>query len=144
MKNKQGVTLIVLLTALTVMLVIISSATVIGVDSINSANFEEYKGSIGRVKDNVNQYYLENGVLPITKEIVSATSLEGSFLNAINNNSDENNKLYVIDISLLKNDTIRAGKGSVFNKDVYVVSENTNNIYYLKGFKYKGKIIYDN
>ena len=38
--------------------------------------------------------------------------------------------------------TIKSGKSSVADRDVYVVATNTNNVYYLKGFKYKGKVYY--
>lgn len=29
-------------------------------------------------------------------------------------------------------------------KDVFLVTENTNNVYYLKGFKYRGKVYFNN
>lgn len=144
MDSKKGITLVILLVALTVMVVIISTSTIIGINSVNSANFEEFKCALNRVSDNVNEYILSNKKLPITNEVVSGVSISDEFLNNVNENSDENNKLYVVDINLLNNDTIRNGRGSVLNKDVYVVSENTNNIYYLKGFKYKGKMFYGN
>jgi type II secretory pathway pseudopilin PulG len=144
MANKSGITLIILLTAIVVMIIIITSASVIGAGAITAANFEEYKASLSRVQDNINLYYIANGTLPITNEIVSGSSLGTDFYNNVAANGDENNRLYVVDISLVKNDTIRKGIGTVVNKDVFLVSENSHNIYYLRGFKFKGQVIYGN
>jgi|GEM_PF-1816654 len=144
MTNKSGITLLVVVTATVVMMIIITSASVIGAGSIAAANFEEYKASLSRVQDNINLYYLENEKLPVTNEVVSGNSLGEEFYNNIIDNADENNKLYVINVALLKNDTIRKGMGTVANKDVYLVAENTHNIYYLSGSKYKGQVLYGN
>jgi hypothetical protein len=144
MASKRGVTLIVVVTAAVIMMLIITSASVVGAGAIAGANFEEYKSSVSRVQDNVNTYYLENNKLPIKNEVVASNSLGQDFYNNITKNADENNRLYVVDISLLQNDTIRKGMGSVADKDVFLVAENTHNIYYLKGFKYKGQVLYGN
>ena len=142
MKNKSGVTLLVVIIASIVMMIIITSASVIGAGAIAGANFEEYKTNLNRIQDNVNVYYLDNDKLPITNEVVSANSLGTDFYNNVIDNLDENNKLYVVDVSLFKNDTIKYGMGTVVNKDVFLVAENTHNVYYLKGSKYKGQTLY--
>lgn len=144
MGNKRGITLIILITASVIMMIIITSASVIGAGSISSANFEEYKASLSRVQDNVNVYYLDNKTLPITNEVVSNNSLGTEFYNNIVQNADENNRLFVINASLLNNDTIKKGKGNVADKDVFLVAENSHNVYYLKGYKYKGQVYYGN
>lgn len=144
MNKKSGVTLIIVVTAAIVMMIIITSASVIGAGSIASANFEEYKASLSRVQDNINVYYLENETLPITNEIVSGNSLGTDFYNNIVQNADENNRLFVVNVSLLKNDTIRKGVGTIINKDVFLVAENSHNVYYLNGFNYRGQVFYGN
>lgn len=121
MNNKSGVTLLILVIAITVMFVIISSASVIGFESITGANFEEYKAMISRVSDNVNSYYLDNGKLPVTNEIVSGNSLGTTFYNNLIDNSDENNNLYVLDVSLLNNANIKNGVRK-FSKQRYIFS----------------------
>lgn len=144
MSKKSGITLIIMVTAVLVMMIIITSASVIGAGSIASANFEEYKASLSRVQDNINVYYLDNNTLPITNEIVDGNSLGQDFYNNIIKNADENNRLYVVNVSLLGNDTIRKGIGTVANKDVFLVAENSHNLYYLKGFNYRGQVVYGN
>lgn len=144
MSRKSGVTLLVIIMSLVVMMIIITSASVVGSNSITQANFEEYKSSLSRVEDNINSYYLENGKLPITNEVVSATSLGKDFYNNVVENKDDNNKLFIVNISLLQNDTLKKGYGTVIDKDVFLVAENSHNIYYLKGFKFRGQTIYGN
>lgn len=144
MNNKRGVTLLVVLTATIVMLIIMTSAAVIGAGAISSANLEEYKNGISRVQDNINEYYLEVGSLPVLNEVVAPNSLGSDFYEAVALNSDENNKLYVVNVALLSNDTIRNGRGTLKNQDVYLVAENTHNVYYVGGFSNRGKIYYSN
>ena len=144
MKNKSGVTLIVIMVSILVMFTIISSASVIDFESITTANFEEYKSSISRVADNVNSYFLDNNVLPVTNEIVSGSSLGDNFYNNLIKNADENNNLFVVDVSLLNNYSIKKGRGTLIDKDIYLVAANTNNVYYLSGFKYKGITYFTN
>jgi hypothetical protein len=139
---KSGVTLLVLVVAISVMFVIISSASVIGTNSINQANYEEYKSMIKRVSDDINSYYLTNNELPINNEIVSVDSLGMDFSNNVKNNNDENDTFYIVNIDKLNNQTITNGRGTLQNKDVFLIAKNSNNLYYLKGFRFNDKINY--
>ena len=140
MKSKKGISMVVLLVAVFIMIVLVSSAIVLGSRSITTANFEEYQSEISRVSDLVNIYKIENGSLPITGEVLDPKSISYDFINEANMAGDEFNKLFVIDMKLLNNTTINIGNGNAQNKDAFVVSENTNNIYYIKGFKFAGKV----
>ncbi len=139
---RKGLSLSTLVIAITVMLILVSSVSVIGSSAINSANFEEYKSQIERVSDEVNIYSNENGSLPVTNQSIAINSLGNDFLEQVKENGDLTNKFYVIDISKLDDYNIKKGKGTVENKDVFLVCDNTNNVYYLKGFKYRGKIYF--
>ena len=124
------------------MMILIASVSVIGSSAINSANFEEYKSEIERVANEVNLYITENDTLPTTNEVISINTLESEFLNSLNENNDISNKLYVVDISKLNDYNLEKGKGTVSDKDVFVVAEDSNNVYYLKGFRYRGKVYF--
>ena len=139
---KKGVSLTTVVIAITVMMILIASVSVIGSSAINSANFEEYKSEIERVANEVNLYITENDTLPTTNEVISINSLESEFLNSLNENNDISNKLYVVDISKLNDYNLEKGKGTVSDKDVFVVAEDSNNVYYLKGFRYRGKVYF--
>lgn len=141
---KKGLSLSTVVIAISIMLILISSVSVIGSSTITSANFEEYKSSIDRVADEVNIYVTDNGTLPVTNEVIAINSLGQDFLNQVKENGDLANKFYLVDISKLNDYNIKKGRGNVENKDVFLVTENTNNVYYLKGFKYRGKVYFNN
>ena len=52
---KKGVTLLVVILAISIMLILISTASVIGSKSIITANFEEYNLVLQIVSDEVNE-----------------------------------------------------------------------------------------
>ena len=140
---KKGISMVTVLIAVSVMMILVSSVSVIGSSAISSANFEEYKSKVERVADEINIYINENGTLPITNQIVSINSLGGDFLEAVKEKNDLSNKFYVVDISKLNDYSIENGKGNLNDKDVFLIAENSNNVYYLKGFKYKGKVYFN-
>lgn len=141
---KKGLSLSTVVIAISIMLILVSSVSVIGSSAITSANFEEYKSNIDRVSDEVNIYVTDNGTLPVTNEVIAINSLGQDFLNQVKENEDLANKFYLVDISKLNDYNIKKGRGNVENKDVFLVTENTNNVYYLKGFKYRGKVYFNN
>lgn len=141
---KKGLSLSTVVIAISIMLILVSSVSVIGSSAITSANFEEYKSNIDRVSDEVNIYVTDNGTLPVTNEVIAINSLGQEFLNQVKENGDLANKFYLVDISKLNDYNIKKGRGNVENKDVFLVTENTNNVYYLKGFKYRGKVYFNN
>ena len=141
---KKGLSLSTVVIAISIMLILVSSVSVIGSSAITYANFEEYKSNIDRVSDEVNIYVTDNGTLPVTNEVIAINSLGQDFLNQVKENGDLANKFYLVDISKLNDYNIKKGRGNVENKDVFLVTENTNNVYYLKGFKYRGKVYFNN
>jgi hypothetical protein len=141
---KKGLSLSTVVIAISIMLILVSSVSVIGSSAITSANFEEYKSNIDRVSDEVNIYVTDNGTLPATNEVIAINSLGQDFLNQVKENGDLANKFYLVDTSKLNDYNIKKGRGNVENKDVFLVTENTNNVYYLKGFKYRGKVYFNN
>lgn len=141
---KKGLSLSTVVIAISIMLILVSSVSVIGSSAISSANFEEYKSTIDRIADEVNIYITDNGNLPVTNEVIAINSLGKDFLNQVKENGDLANKFYIVDISKLNDYSVKKGKGNVENKDVFLVTENTNNVYYLKGFKYRGKVYFNN
>lgn len=139
---KKGISMLILVVAISVMALLITSTIIVGSSSIKTAQYEEFLSQLSRVSDSLNDYVLDNFKLPSTGEVVSAKSLGNEFLEEVISKNDIQNKLYVIDVSLLNDATIKKGRGNMSNKDLFVVAENTNNIYYIKGFKYKGKIYF--
>lgn len=139
---KKGVSLVTAIIAVSIMMILVSSVCVIGSSAISSANFEEYKSQIERVADEINIYINEKDILPVTNQNVSIDSLGQDFLNEVKEKNDLSNKFYIVDVSKLADYSIKKGKGNLNNKDIFLLAENTNNVYYLKGFKYRGKVYF--
>ena len=139
---KRGITITVLTATVVIMFILIGAATTVGISSIKTAAYEEFISKITRVSDSVNEYYLENNELPITSEIVSKEGLEESLREKIEINGDTSNNLFVIDMRKINVENVNLGKGTINNLDVFLVAENTHNVYYLKGVEYKGVVCY--
>ena len=54
---KKGITLTIAVMAVTIMLILITSSTVIGGSAISAANFEKLNSMLTRTSDNINEYY---------------------------------------------------------------------------------------
>lgn len=134
---KKGVTLSIVLVAIVIMLILISSATVVGTTAIATANFEEFKGMVTRLSNNVNEYYLKNKELPVKNEVIATNSLSQEFQAELEKKGDLNKKMFVVDMSKINDATITIGRSSSSSEDIFLVAEESQNIYYLKGHEYK-------
>lgn len=141
MERKRGVTTPVITLAVVIMFIILTTATVVGSRNIDTVNYEEFKSQLGRVSDCVNEYYLANEELPTQGEIVAKANLPEALTNELTANGDLNNDLYIIDMSKLDINNVTRGKGTIDDRDLFLVAEGSNNIYYYKGYKFR-KIMY--
>lgn len=135
---KKGITVSILAITIVLMFVIITTATVVGTRAIQTATYEEFLSKIQRVSNDVNEYVIKNKQIPTTNEIVAKEGLPVGLIAKINENNDATNNLFVIDMTKLRTESVNLGVGTIQDMDVFIVAENTNNVYYLKGIKYKG------
>lgn len=142
MERKRGVTTAVISLAVVIMFIILTTATVVGSRNIDTVNYEEFKSQLGRVSDTVNEYYLTNDELPTSGEIVAKANLPEALTNELTANGDLNNELYIIDMSKLDINNVTRGNGTVDDRDLFLVAENSNNIYYYKGYKFRNTMYY--
>lgn len=139
---KRGITISTLVLTVILMFILITTATVVGARAIQTASYEEFLSKVTRVADDVNKYVVDNKTLPTTAEIISKEGLPNELKAEIKNNGDDYNNLFVIDMTKLNVENVNIGSGNVQDMDVFVVAENTNNVYYLKGIKYRGATYY--
>ena len=135
---KRGITTSTIILAVVIMFILVTSTAVIGSNAIRTVNYEEYMSKLKRVSDAVNEYETKNDELPITGEAISKTDLDTDFTAELTENGDIDSDLFVIDMDELKISGVAIGKGTIENKNVFVVSESTGNVYYYKGYAYKG------
>lgn len=140
---KRGITLSIMAIAVAIMFIVIGTATVIGTNTMKAASYEEYISKLKRVEDEVNFYIESEGTLPITGEILSKDGCKLEFINALNANGDSQNDLYIIDMNKLNVVSVNIGFGTIDDNDIFLITANTNNIYYYGGFKYDGKTIFN-
>ena len=137
---KRGITVSVLVITVVLMFILVTTSTVVGIRSIQTASYEEFTSKMIRVSNDVNKYVVDNKALPTTQEIISKEGLSDALKAELNENNDATNNLFVIDMKKLRTESVNIGKGSVADMDIFVVAENTNNVYYLKGIEYRGQI----
>lgn len=138
---KKGVTMSVILIAVVIMLILVSSATVVGTTSMATANYEDFKSTISRLSNDVNEYYIKNNTLPIKNEVIDTNTLNESFKEELEKKGDLNRKLFIIDMTKINDATITIGRGASTSEDIFLVADDSHNIYYLKGHEFK-KVIY--
>ena len=142
MNKKRGVTIVVIALAVVIMFIILTTATIVGSRNIDTVNYEEFMSQLSRVSDSVNEYIVKNEEIPTTYEVVAKVGLTENLRNEITQNGDLNNNLYVIDMTKLNVNNVSKGNGNVSDRDVFLVAENTNNVYYYKGYKFRGTVYY--
>ena len=134
---KKGITVSTLSIAVVIMLILVSTSSVAGIRAINTATYEEFKSKLSRIADDVNIYVKSNGTLPVKNEIVSQAGMNDKLKTLLVKNGDGSNRLYVLDLEKLSTESINLGRGTTENMDVFLVAENSNNVYYLKGYNYR-------
>ena len=100
-------------------------------------NYNYMCADIELLKNKVLAYYNENGSAPVTGTAFNAKSTIGSQAS-----SRDNDNYYVIDLAKLYNVTLNYGGGTIGNGDVYIVNEQSLEVYYLKGVDYEGITYY--
>ena len=143
LKNNNGVTIVAL--SVTILIIIMISSTLIynSHKGISTRTLNNMYNDIELLKHKVSTYYVKYGTLPVLQ--VAYTDIS----NIKNINVNDNDMYYVIDLSLLPNLTLNYGKGfnsvketNLLNKDVYIINEQSHNIYYPAGINYDDIMYY--
>ena len=83
-------------------------------------------------------YYNEKGTLPVKGDpIADVKSTLGAQAS-----SRDNDIYYQIDVSQLYNITLNYGGGNISNRNIYIINEQSHEIYYYKGTEYQGTTYY--
>lgn len=144
--NKKGITISVLMIAVTLMGILAGVAIIYGTSSINSANRNKFESTIEIVEENVDLYYEREKEYPVINQngqsfMVGTNSLPKDFKDELSKNGDIVEFLEGIDITKLKIPSIEIGKLAK-DTDVFLLNRETGNVYYMKGIKVKGRRIY--
>lgn len=135
LRQNRGITLVTLMLAIVIML-IISSILIYNASTVtNTKALNSMYNDINILRNKIQAYYIKHQEIPIIKE--EYTNVES--IKYINQN--DNDKYYVIDLEALENVNLNYGKDYLNYKqqanseltDIYIINEQSHNIYYIKG-----------
>ncbi len=153
LKQNLGISLIVLIVTIALIL-ILSGAIILSINvSVQNANLSRFANDLANLQDSVKSMYILDNVLPVvnseevlTKEdvlnLVSAKNKEAFELEITNNGESENVTFNQISLEKAGADMIQVGSGKNGQDDIYVVSNNSLKVYYLKGQLYRKKMYF--
>lgn len=132
MRNERGIT-VVSLVAIVVILLILTTTIVININTGEDyANYRKMCADIDTLKDRILIYYNNYGEIPKTDIKINARSISEA--------AGETGDFYTVDLGKLSNLTLNYGTGEGDN--VYIINENSLNIYYLHGIEYEGNVVH--
>ena len=147
-KSKTGITLITLVVAVSIMIIISSLLIYNARTGIKVRNYRMMQNDIELLNDKVEAYYVKYSALPISIKYNVSTLPFESMLNP----NDSSDGYYVLDLKAFEGLTLNYGvdfdkvtEATVadFN-DIYIINEQSHQIYYARGIELDGIIYYTN
>ena len=137
-KDKRGITLVALVITITIMGIILGIA-ISNIDiGADIRNYNNMCADIELLEAKVRDYYNNHRDIPKAGEAISG--VKGILDEQANSKDNEN--YFQIDLSQIINVTLNYGGGDVSNRDIYIINEQSHEIYYLKGTTLDGTIYY--
>lgn len=132
------------LTIVIVVMVILAGIVVIsGLDSTQVVDAEKFAMEILNIHTAVDEYYYRYEKYPVGQEYtLNMSNLPNGSISQFSEENIVNNTISfkVIDLSLIGENNTQFGKG--IGDDIYVVSENSGKVYYMRGISYEGLTYY--
>ncbi|MEG2712209.1 MAG: hypothetical protein RR988_04215, partial [Clostridia bacterium] len=147
MKNKKGISLIILAITIIVMAILVT-VTVTGMSLATSdAKLTTFASELQSIEESIAVEYALSAKLPTTSEIpytqddilsLLNTEMRAKLLKEITSNKDEESRFYLVDLKQIG--VTKTKRGAAKTKaDIYIVSEKSMRVYYVKGVADKGK-----
>ena len=134
-KNEKGITLVVLIITI-ILLAILSVVTIRNVDIGSDIRDYNYMcADIELLNSKIMAYYNEKGTIPTKGAAFNAKTILGEQAS-----NKDNDNYYQIDINSLVNVTLNYGGGTIENGDIYIMNEQSHEVYYLKVAKYENAL----
>lgn len=145
LKSNKGITLITLSIAIIILALLTSMVVYYSTDSVEIKKLNNMYNDIEQLEEKVSIYFYENEKIPILVEYPDVDEIL-----AERRRNLDGDKYYVLDLTKLKNVELNYGKD--FEKikannsdvqkyeDVYVINEESHNVYYLQGIEVEEKV----
>ena len=140
--RKRGISVLMLAVTIVIMAILVTS-TLVGVNlAINDARLRTLAQDMVTIEDKIQEQYSLTGTMPITgpaliadQVLTKITPSERALLLAACT-ADQNNESNYYEISLADLGITTSNRGTKKTQDdIYVISENSMRVYYLKGVK---------
>lgn len=156
LKNQKGVTMIALVVMIFVMILIADIVIYNSLDSIEISNVKNMYSDIELLNSKVSSYYMQYDDIPVLTTYTNTSMLVNSGILGANDGEE----FYVLDISKFESLSLYYGMefsdlkseielDSSLNQtninmytDIYVINENSHNVYYIKGIEVDEKYYY--
>lgn len=149
-KSEKGINLISLTVSVIVILILTGIILYNVKDNLGIQNLKNMQSDIGNLRDKVSVYYAQYGKIPANIEYTNTEDID-----AISDAVDTG-VFYIIDLAAMENITLRYGrdyekiqngeatKGEQVNQleDLYIINEDSHNIFYVKGITLDGETFY--
>lgn len=143
-KSNNGITLVTL-TITVVILLIVTNIIIYNVqDNLGIEKLRNMQKDIEELTDRISIYYAQYGKIPVK---IRYTKLDEIKASGIISEEIDNGNFYIIDLSAIDNLTLNYGKdyekldhdsNQIDNlNDLYIINENSHNIFYVKGIYVK-------
>lgn len=143
MESKKGISLIVLVITLIVLTILASVVIFTSSDTTNMSKKAAFALDLEQLEEAADEYYLTNNNLPVVSEVEYTKAELVGLVDAskrtllsseITENNDTNAIFYKLDLSKLPVENSSRGLGTGSDStDIYVIANDTHNIYYLNG-----------
>lgn len=141
---KKGITVISISIAI-FLIIILMTATVISATSVlEGINKNKFVTELLNLEDSVNNYKAKNDIYPVLDKVeIDISVIDEESLNQFEEPNIIENKITLYKIDYEKINTLERVFGNEkTTDDIYLLSIDTGNIYYIKGIKYNDKIYY--
>ena len=142
MKNKLGISLVVLVIIIIVMIILSTVVIISGKNAYEDSQKSKMKIEIAQIENLANNYYTrKSGVLDFAKvELTIPDEYMNQFLGE--DIVDSKVSMYVLDLNKIDASETSYGNLEQGENDRYIYSTTTKKVYYEKGIKIGGKIYY--
>lgn len=137
---KNGVSLVSLMITIVIIILLTTTVSISAISSINNAKKISFATEISFIQESVNNYYTKNNTLPILEKVnFNINEIDKKYKDQFSLEDVQN--MYKLDLEKLGKIDNVFGKGEKLN-DIYMVSIDTNKVYYLSGINVGEKIYY--
>ena len=145
---KKGITFISILATIVVIMILIGAVVISANNLIPETIDKKFANEIYTIQKKVEEYNFKNSTYPVEDVNINYTIPDG-YQEQFNGETIQNSTVVLKPINLAKADIEDSYYGNKQDgeDDIYVVSETTGKVYYLKGYKgnskdTKGKVYY--